>query len=216
MIYDLTRTLVSGMPVYPGDPEVQIVASGAPPWRVSALRLGSHSGTHVDAPLHCIADGRGIDAFPLERFIAPGVVVDARGYADDAPIGVEVLTDVDLHPGMIVVVRTGWEAFWQDARYFQHPYLSTDLAHALVERRVSLVAVDALNVDSTVGGSDAAHAVLLGADILIAENLCNLAPLRCRQTYMFAILPLAPGALDGAPARALAWDVNHRFGSDLS
>lgn len=72
MIYDLTRILVSGMPVYPGDPEVQIVAGGAPPWRVSALHLGSHSGTHVDAPLHYFADGRGINAFPPERFVARG------------------------------------------------------------------------------------------------------------------------------------------------
>jgi kynurenine formamidase len=215
MIYDLTRTLMGGMPVYPGDPEVQIVAGGASPWRVSALRLGSHSGTHVDAPLHYFADRRGIGAFPLERFIAPGVVVDARGYADDAPIGIEVLADVDLRPGMIVVIRTGWEAFWQDGRYFRHPYLSLDLAHALVERRASLVAVDALNVDSTVGGGDAAHAILLGADLLIAENLCNLDALHFGQAYMFAILPLALGAVDGAPARALAWDINHRFGSDL-
>ncbi|MDW8215647.1 MAG: cyclase family protein [Roseiflexaceae bacterium] len=215
MIYDLTRTLVSGMPVYPGDPEVRIVAGGAPPWRVSTLHLGSHSGTHVDAPLHYFADGRGIGAFPLERFIAPGMVVDARGYADDAPIDAEVLTGYDLHPGMIVVIRTGWEAFWQDARYFRHPCLSADLARALVERRISLVAVDALNVDSTMSGGEAVHAILLGADVLIAENLCNLDTLQCGQTYMFAILPLALDAVDGAPARALAWDINHHFGFDL-
>lgn len=215
MIYDLTRTLASGMPVYSGDPEVQIVAGGAPPWQVSALHLGSHSGTHVDAPLHYFADGRGIGAFPLERFIAPGIVVDARGYAEDAPIGADILAGADLHPDMIVVIRTGWEAFWQDARYFRHPYLSADLTHALVERHVSLVAVDALNVDSTVGGGEMAHAILLGADILIAENLCNLDALHCGQAYMFAILPLALGAVDGAPARALAWDINHRFRFDL-
>ncbi len=215
MMYDLTRVLASGMPVYPGDPEVRIVAGGASPWRVSALHLGSHSGTHVDAPLHYVADGRGIGAFPLDRFIAPGIVVDARGYAEDAPIGAGILDGYDLRPGMIVVIRTGWEAFWQDARYFRHPYLSADLAHALVERRVSLVAVDALNVDSTVNGGEMAHAILLGADILIAENLCNLDALHCGQAYVFAILPLALGAVDGAPARALAWDISHRFGSDL-
>lgn len=211
MIYDLTRTLVSGMPIYPGDPEVWIAAGGAPPWRVSALHLGSHSGTHVDAPMHYLAEGRGIGAFPPERFIAPGIVVDARGYADNTPIGADVLAGVDLRAGMIVVIRTGWETFWEDARYVQHPYMSIELARALVKHRVSLVAVDALNVDSTADGGDVVHALLLGAEVLIAENLCHLDALTCGKTYMFAILPLALGDVDGAPARALAWDIDHQF-----
>jgi kynurenine formamidase len=215
VIYDLTRTLAEGIPVYPGDPQVRIDVIATPPWQVSALHLGSHSGTHIDAPSHYIAGGRSIDTFAPDRFIAPGMVVDARGYAADAPIGAAVLDGYDLQPGMIVVIRTGWEAFWQDARYFQHPYLSVDLAHALVERRVSLVAIDALNVDSTPGGGESAHAVLLGADLLIAENLCNLDALICGQAYMFAIVPLLLHAADGAPARALAWDIDHRFGTFL-
>jgi arylformamidase len=64
VIYDLTRTLAEGMPVYPGDPQVRIDMIATPPWQVSALHLGSHSGTHLDAPSHYIAGGRSIDTFP--------------------------------------------------------------------------------------------------------------------------------------------------------
>lgn len=194
---------------------MRIDAIATPPWQISTLHLGSHSGTHLDAPSHYIASGRSIDTFAPDRFIAPGIVVDARGYAADTPIGAAVLDGYDLQPGMIAVIRTGWEAFWQNARYFQHPYLSVDLAYALVERRISLVAIDALNVDSTPGSGASAHAVLLGADLLIAENLCHLDALVCGQIYMFAFIPLLLHATDGAPARALAWDIDHRFGTFL-
>ncbi|NWG19594.1 MAG: cyclase family protein [Chloroflexi bacterium] len=214
MMYDLTHRLTDDVPTYPADPHVRIITGfGVRPWCVSALHLGSHSGTHVDAPLHYMVAGRGIGAYAPDRFVGRGIVIDARGYEPDAPVGPEILTDYHLRPGMIAVIRTGWEIFWNDARYFQHPYLSDGLAQALVERGISLVAVDALNVDSTPGSGETVHATLLGADILIAENLCGLEQLDCGREYVFAILPLALGDVDGAPVRALAWDIDHRFGS---
>jgi kynurenine formamidase len=65
MIYDVTHTIMTSIPHFPGNPEPLIEAGhAAPPWRVSAQHLGSHSGTHVDAPRHYLPDGRGIDAYP--------------------------------------------------------------------------------------------------------------------------------------------------------
>ena len=92
MLYDLTHTLASGMPHFPGDPQPRVEPwPGEPPWRVSELRLGSHSGTHIDAPRHYLAGGRCIGDYPPERFIRPGLVLDARGHADDQPIGAGLL-----------------------------------------------------------------------------------------------------------------------------
>ncbi|WP_298820292.1 cyclase family protein [Chloroflexus sp.] len=205
MIYDLTRPLHTNMPVYPGDPAVQINALIDPPWQISALRLGSHSGTHLDAPRHRFADGVSVEAIPVERFIGPGLVIDARGYPANAAIDPAVLDGYNLQPGMIVVIRTGWEEYWSRDEYFRHPYLSATLAQALAQRGVTLVGIDALSVDSTVDGGDAAHVTLLSQQVLIVENLCNLAALVCGERYTFAFLPLPLVAADGSPVRALAW-----------
>jgi arylformamidase len=208
MIYDLTRCISSGMPVYPGDPPVAITPLLAPPWQISTLRLGSHSGTHLDAPRHRFTNGIGIDEIPPERLIGTGIVIDARGYAANTPIGPEVLAGNRLQAGMMVMIRTGWEDFWGNDDYFRHPYLSADLTSMLVACGITLIGIDAPNVDSTVDGSDTAHVILLQAHCLIAENLCNLAALHCGVQYTFACLPLKIADADGAPARVLAWDAN--------
>jgi kynurenine formamidase len=140
------------------------------------------------------------------------MVLDARQYGDDQPIGVDILEGCDVRPGMCVLIRTGWAAYWCEDRYFTHPYLSDALAQALVAAGVALVGVDALNIDSTPDAGYSSHAILLGADILVAENLRGLEQLVCGQIYIFAMLPLAVGDLDGAPVRAIAWNPDHRFG----
>lgn len=212
MLYDLTHTLATGMPHFPGDPQPQVEPwPGEPPWRVSELRLGSHSGTHIDAPRHYLAGGRCIGDYPPERFIRPGLVLDARGRADDQPIGAGLLDGLAIPAGSCVVLRTGWERHWGDARYFRHPYLSAALAAALVACGVELLAIDTLNVDSTPGGGSAAHELLLGAEVLIVENLRGLDALEPGRRYVFAFIPLALGRVDGAPVRALAWDEGHSF-----
>jgi kynurenine formamidase len=212
MIYDLTHTLTSGISHFPGDPEPRVEPIiSTPPWQVSVLQVGSHSGTHIDAPLHYLPHGRGIGEYDLERFIRPGVVVDARGYEDDQPIGAGVLEGYTIAPGACLVLRTGWEAYWGNERYFRHPYLSDDLAGALVARGVTLLAIDALNVDTTPVEGASVHDRLLRADVLIVENLCGLGQLTSATGYIFAFLPLALGHLDGAPIRALAWDTGHVF-----
>ncbi|MCX7859988.1 MAG: cyclase family protein [Chloroflexus sp.] len=208
MIHDLTRPITSGMPVYPGDPPVQITPLPSPPWQISALHLGSHSGTHLDAPRHRFADGAGIDEISPERLIRPGMVIDACGYPANTPIGPEVLAGVALQAGMAVVIRTGWEVYWGTDDYMHHPYLSAALAQALAGYGVAIVGIDAFSVDSTVDGNDAAHVALLGNNILIAENLCNLATLACGTQYTFAFLPLLIKNADGAPARVVAWREN--------
>ena len=82
-IYDVTRTVTSGMDVYPGDPEVRIAsvadASEGDPYTVSALAMGSHTGTHVDAPLHLFPDGIGVDGISPDNLIGPVAVVDTNG-----------------------------------------------------------------------------------------------------------------------------------------
>ncbi len=207
-MHDLTQPLTSEIPRFPGDPEVRIEpVRELAPWQISTLAMGTHSGTHMDAPRHRFPGGEGIGAFGPDRFVGHGLMIDASGFGENQAIPASILGSLDdkLWPGWFAVVRTGWDAYWEDTRYFCHPYLSDELAEALVESRAGIVAIDTLSVDSTVDAGSAAHEILLGARILIAENLCNLNDLDPARRYMFAFLPLALGPADGSPARVVAW-----------
>ncbi|GIV90574.1 MAG: cyclase [Chloroflexus sp.] len=205
MMYDLSRPIISSMPVYPGDPPVQVKHLSFPPWQISELHMGSHSGTHLDAPRHRFATGMGIDDITPDRLIGPGIVIDVGGYSANAELGPSVLTGYEVRPGMAVLFRTGWEVYWGSDDYAHHPYIGAALAEALVQREVRLVGIDAFSVDSTVAGGDAAHTVLLRNNILIVENLCHLANLELGVVYTVACFPLLIVGGDGAPARVLAW-----------
>ena len=208
-MYDLTHPLAPDIPRFPGDPKVHIEPlHGFAPWQVSALALGTHSGTHMDAPRHRIAGGPGIGDYGPERLVGRGLIVDARGHVANEPIPEQVVAGLrsSVWPGWFALIWTGWDRYWRDERYYRHPFLAPGLATALVELGAGLVGIDALSVDSTVDDGDAAHRILLGADILIAENLTNLERLEAKSPNCFAFLPLALGGADGAPARVVAWD----------
>ncbi len=197
------------MPVFPGDPEVALAPlSVHGTWRVTRLVLGSHSGTHVDAPRHYYPDGRAITDYPPERFVLPAVVVACGDLGADEPIPATVLDPVRVRcrPGCAVLVATGWDRFWGTDRYFAHPFLSEEAVDLLVASGVGLVGIDALNVDSTVRGTEHAHARLLAADVLIVENLRGLTALAPEREYVFACLPLPLADADGAPVRAVIWE----------
>ena len=212
-MFDLTHPLTQDIPRFPCDPAVFIEPiHDAAPWQTSALSMGTHSGTHMDAPLHRIPGGAGIGAYGPDRLVGAGLIVDATGYGENEPIPASILDGIGekVWPGWFSVFRTGWDRFWGEERYFRHPFLSRHLAQALVDARAGIVAIDALSIDSTVDARDAAHETLLGADVLVAENLCCLGQLTTERPYAFAFLPLALGGADGSPARIVAWEPSRR------
>lgn len=206
-IIDLSHTVRTGMPVFPGDPAVGLrPVEALEPWRVTSLELGTHSGTHIDAATHLVPGGTPIDRYPLERFVLRAYVVrtDAgEGAALEWPQLAGVLP-VDL-TGHAVLLNTGWDRFWGTATALRHPYLSEAAAAGLAGRGAGLVGTDALNVDATECGTTHAHAVLLGADVLIVENLTGLDALIPGRPYVCAFVPLKLDGADGSPIRAYAF-----------
>lgn len=209
MLYDLSQPLADDAPHYPGDPAVRLApwpAAGS--WRVTALALGSHSGTHLDAPRHLFPDGAAIGDLPVARCVGSGVVLDATRFGPNQPLPASLLGGLPeaFAAGWFVLLRTGWDRFWGDPTYFRHPFLSPLLAERLAGLGAGIVGIDALNVDSSVDGGSAAHAALLAGGALIVENLRGLDALDPGRPYGFAFLPLPLGAVDGSPIRAVAWD----------
>lgn len=209
-VRDLSRPVESGMPTYPGDPEIHVAPHATfhdDGYRVSALELGSHTGTHVDAPSHTEPEGRTLGEFPVETFRFEARRVDCRDCGartaiepDDFP---SVSEAVDL-----LVFDTGWADRWGTDAMVDHPYLAASTAAWCAERGLH-VATDALSVDPTPSERASgdhptgvpAHHALLGSERLILENLCRLDDLPTR--FTLRAYPLALDA-DGAPVRAVA------------
>jgi arylformamidase len=205
-LLDLSRRLETGMPVFPGDPPVELAPAGAaPPWQVTRLLLGTHSGTHIDAASHYVPEGRTIDEYPLERFVLDCQVVHLDAGAEAAISWDDIATQLpgDLS-GTGVLLHTGWERFWGTAEAERHPSLSEDAASRLAASGVTLVGTDALNVDATARPTVFAHAALLGADVLVVENLTGLDALEAGRPYRCAFVPLNVAGGDGSPIRAYA------------
>jgi arylformamidase len=208
VLIDLSHVIEQGMPVFPGDPApVLHDAEAMAPWQVMSLTLGTHTGTHIDAARHYVPGGRTIDDYPLERF-----VLEARVARLDAGAGEEIswaalepwLSGAALEGGA-VLLHTGWDRHWGGPEMERHPYLGEDAARRLVEAGVGLVGTDALNVDATTAGTEHVHDVLLGADVLVVENLTHLDRLVTGRAYRCAFVPLRIDGGDGSPIRAYAW-----------
>lgn len=208
MLIDLSHAIRSGMPVFPGDPEVEVRAAKLDgPWQVLGVALGTHSGTHIDAARHYMPGGRTIDDYPLERFVLEAWVAHLEA---DAGTAIEWRTLESQLPGTglagsAVLLHTDWDRHWGGPEAERHPYLSAEAARALVAAGVGLVGTDALNVDATAGGTEHAHEALLGADVLIVENLTGLERLEGARAYRCAFVPLRIDGGDGSPIRAFAW-----------
>ncbi|WP_433593194.1 cyclase family protein [Nocardia sp. CA-145437] len=209
-ILDLSVPIRSGMPVYPGDPEVSVrpaLTVAADGVNVLHLDMGSQTGTHVDAPRHIDDALPALDELPLERFTGPAVVVDARAAGAGGSIGREYF-EGRVAAGVIVLVATGWSEHWGTHEYLNHPHLTVAAAEYLVAAGVRTVGVDALSVDPTPAEEIPVHRILCGAHAVIAENLTCLAAVlaaqEAGQRVEVSLFPLRLPGADGAPVRAVA------------
>ena len=198
MIYDITRDLSEDCVLYPGDvrPRFHEIDNGQ--YRVTEMTIGSHSGTHIDAPSHYIEGGRTVDAIP------PGVLAGPARVLDCSDAG-EVVGPGSL-AGLIagtptLLLRTafsGRQAF--DPGY---PALSLDAADLVVEAGITCIGTDAPSIEAY-QGDGSVHRRLLGSGTVILE-LLDLSAVPGGDYFMVA-LPLRLKGADGSPVRAILWD----------
>lgn len=209
-LLDLSHPLVHGQPSFPNDPGLSItphftVADNKV--NVSRISMGSHQGTHLDAPFHFYDDGKTLEKMPLERFIGPAVLVDLAPGArlkPKTPITVGMLERhaTAFKPGARVIYRTGWERKFGTRQFFtDFPTLNIDAAEWIASRKIALLGMDTPTPSTS---WLEVHLALLkkGTEIVIIESLTNLSRLPKRFTLM--AFPLKFAGRDGSPVRAVA------------
>jgi arylformamidase len=201
-LIDVSVTIRPRMPIYEGDPGVDIALARSiergDVANVSRVELGAHTGTHVDAPRHFIPDGPGADQLRLESFIGPCVVADATAAA--GRIDGDLIDSLELDPGTRrVLLKTANSRLWERESFSaDFTRLDASGADALVRRGVRLVGIDYLSI-----GDAVTHSTLLDRGIGVIEGL-DLRPVD-PGGYFLVCLPLKIADCDGAPARAVLW-----------
>jgi len=204
-VYDISVPIRSGMPIYEGDPGLNVeswssLAKGDSA-NVSFLHFGAHTGTHVDAPAHFVEGANKIDSLPLEVLIGPARVV--RVPDDRVEIDSAFLASCDLGNVERVLFRTRNSAFWDEGFRKDFTHLLPEAAEMLVNRGVKLVGTDYLSIEKFHSRHHRTHLTLLSNRVIIVEglNLSEVPP----GDYELICLPLriAAGAGDGAPARVV-------------
>ncbi len=201
--HDISAPIYAGMPVYEGDPPVEISLTHSiergDPYTVSRLRMGAHTGTHVDAASHFIEDAGGVDEIPLDILIGPARVIDFTGVE---AITADTLAGANLEGAERALFKTSNSRFRDDESFRKDSvYLTGAAAERLVEAGVKLVGMDYLSIEKFGATPAMAHLALLGAGVVILEGI-DLSKVEAGE-YGLICLPLPIRGCDGSPCRAV-------------
>src|SRR5215208_4901480 len=202
-LLDVSVPLAPGIPAYPGNPEFELqpvkrIADGGSS-NVSRIVMGTHTGTHVDAPRHFFDDGPGVDALQLDLLLGRARVVEITRRGG---IGADELAAAGLREDIRVLLKTSNSALWNGEGFHQDYTHLTELgARYLVDQGVKVIGIDYLSVEQFKKAGAPAHRALLSQGVVIIEGL-NLADVEPGMYEMYC-LPLRVSGGDGAPARVI-------------
>jgi arylformamidase len=202
-IIDITVPLSAALPRYPDDPAFELIAttrmSEGAAYNASRIAMGTHYGTHIDAPCHFVADGATIDAVSLDLLVGKARVVDLQVAERIERADLEAL---DLRDDIRVLIRTRMSGHMR-RRVLHHDcvHLGQDAARYVVQAGIKLVGIDYLSIDRIAQDDFPAHRELLAAGVVVLEglDLSDVAP----GEYELICLPLPLTGADGAPARVI-------------
>lgn len=223
-VISLSHPLRPGIPLWPGDPPVQLetVAHwGEDGFFLQRFCLGEHTGTHLNAPCHFFPGAATVDRLDPQSLVLQAVVLDCRDAAAENPDYALEPADIrrwearhgTIPPGSLVLLSTGWQERWPDPVAFfndgpdgkmHFPGFSTASVDLLIqERQVAGFGIDTHGIDAGVDETFAANRLALARGKLVLENLANLHLLPATgATLVIGVLPLQGGS--GSPASVLA------------
>ena len=198
---DVSVTIRDGMVHWPSDPAVHTKrvsdVERGDSHTLSEISLGSHTGTHIDAPLHFLPKQTSIDRMPLNVTIGLARVIEIK---DKQSVKAEELAGHHIRRGERILFKTRNSALWRQNTFAEDfVYLSDEVVDFLVQRKVALVGIDYLSVGGYHSNGSFVHKTLLGQGIWIIEglDLSQISPGK----YDLVALPLKLADGDGAPAR---------------
>jgi arylformamidase len=194
-IIDVTRRLKEGMVVYPGDIIPSFTQADHGLYLISDLHMSTHTGTHIDAPVHYLKSGDTIDTIPFGNLIGRCRVIDV---SESNTLITAAQLEGRLGGVTRLLLKTGFSG--RDRPVEDYPSLALDAACLITDHKIKCIGIDSLSIESyNCDGS--VHRQLLGNGCIIIE-LLDLSAVP-EGDYEMVALPLRLAGLDGSPARVI-------------
>ena len=199
---DLSHPISNEMSTYPSDTDISIVREKeihSDRTLLHRFTMGTHTGTHLDAPAHIISGGKTLDDFPLSSFTGKTVKVDLDSIIE--------LEKVDEKVNGIIFDSSWYRRFKEPEIYFgsDRPEIPKYLVKKAIEMGIKFFGCDLPSVDGSGSKEKPIHNALLEENIIIYESLTNLDQLPSLTPFEFFGFPLPLVGLDGSPVRAVAF-----------
>jgi len=188
-IIDLSQKIYNKMPYHPYDKEPKVEQDkkmADDGYNNTLVSMGMHTGTHIDAPGHLIKNGKGIETYPLSKFVGNGCVIDVSG---QKKIYLKEEYRDKIKNNEIVLLYTGFDKYFAEPKYYEKgaPVLDAEFAESLVKNNIKMLGMDLPSPDNY---PFEVHKILLSGDILIIENLAGLDKLLTENTFTIFAFPL--------------------------
>lgn len=205
-IYDLSLTLSPRVLVFPGDPRPKVktkVFAKKDGLTLSKISLGTHNGTHLDAPRHFFKNGKTVDKIEVERIVGPCKVIDLTNFfkaGGPAEIGWAHFGRSGVRKGDRLLVKTGNHKFLHEKKINRkYISISQDAAKNLCKRQISLIGFDYVTVEREKDSLYPVHKAFLKEGIVILEGL-DFENVPAGE-YTLVCAPLKLEGAEAAPAR---------------
>ena len=210
-IWDLSQPTYHNCPGYPGNPLVKVELLRfitRDTCNMELLTTTTHSGTHVDAPLHLLEDGKSITSYDVEDFVGPCDVLDLTGKGRGEEISLDDIKKrlPRIEPGNIILLATGWGEKRAFTKEWVHdsPWLGESAAEYLAKSGIKGIGVDHFSIGTTDPALDLpCHLTLLRAGIWIAEDLFIPREVVGKSSLFYVGVPLRLIGASGAPVRPI-------------
>jgi arylformamidase len=201
-IYDVTRPLTGSSVVYPGDMPPMLVQEDRGLYLITDMHMNSHTGTHIDAPVHYLKTGATIDRVPLSHLIGTCRVLDLTGEGSLIPAACLIGRIEGIERLLLKTSFSDSTEFRED-----YPALSLDAAQYLTKAGITCVGIDSFSIESFICDGSV-HRELARHNCLIIE-LLDLSGIPEGDYHMIA-LPLRLTGLDGSPARVILTEIEEK------
>ena len=207
---DLSHTLESSIPSWEESCGFEYSLLSDDEFCIHAISMKAGVGTHMDAPAHCIREGKTMDCLAMDDMIAPCVVIDLSDRAEENFLVLpDAILDFEktygkISSGTFVLIHTGWDRYWNDPEKYQNnfPSVSKEVAELLLARNIAGLGIDTLSPDARESDFPV-HKILLGAGKVLIENVAGADQLSPIGSTLFA-LPLKIKAGTESPLRLFA------------
>lgn len=210
-VIDLTHTICSNMPVYPGteppafEPANTYEKDG---FKETKISMFTHTGTHMDPPAHLFSGRTTLEQFPAEQFIGKALVIDCRDLQQGSTITMNHLRRYGelADQADYLLFNLGWDKLWGTAEYFgDYPCIDEEVLEYIIQGNYKGIGFDVIGIDPIADENLTRHKKLFQeTEIVNIENLKNLD--QCGDSlFWFSCFPLKIDNCDGSPIRAIAW-----------